>query len=77
MLGAPAPQIGTGSAGAKPGGYGSTLTGVTNQTIVVEASTNLVNWQPIWTTTLSAVSSSFVDPEWLNFPHRFYRARSN
>ena len=77
MLGAPAPQVGTGSAGVKPGGYGFSLTGVVNQTIVVEASTNLAYWQPLWTNTLSAVSTNFVDPEWLNFPHRYYRARSN
>ena len=71
------PQISTGSTGVKPGGFGFTLTGVTNQTIVVEASTNLANWQPIWTNTLSAVSTNFVDPQWLNYPKRFYRARSN
>jgi hypothetical protein len=77
MLGAPAPQVGTGSAGVKPGGFGFTLNGVTNQTIVVEASTNLVNWQPIWTSTLSTLSTNFADPDWANYPHRFYRLRSN
>ena len=76
MLGAPAPQIGTASAGVKPGGFGFALTGVVNQTIVVEASTNLVNWQPLGTNTLSDASADFVDPEWFNQPHRFYRARS-
>jgi hypothetical protein len=76
MLGAPAPQVSTGSAGVKPGGFGFTVTGVVNQTIVVEASTNLTNWQSIWTNTLSAVSTNFVDPEWLNHPRRFYRLRS-
>src|SRR5262249_1103616 len=65
MLGAPAPQIGTGSTGVKPGGFGFTVAGVINQTIVVEASTNLANWQPIWTNTMSDVSSDFVDPQWL------------
>jgi hypothetical protein len=67
MLGAPAPQISSGVG---------TLSGVVNQTIVVEASTNLADWQPIWTNTLSAVSTNFVDPQWLNHPHRFYRAQS-
>jgi hypothetical protein len=76
MLGAPAPQISNSSTGASPGGFGFTLSGVLNQTIVVEASTNLVNWQPIWTNTLSAVSTNFVDPQWANHLHRFYRARS-
>jgi len=76
MLGAPAPQVGAGSAGVKPGGFGFTLTGVVHQTIVVEASTDLANWQPIWTNSLSAASTSFVDPQWLNHPRRFYRMRS-
>jgi hypothetical protein len=77
MLGAPAPQIGAGSAGVNPGGFGFTLNGVVNQIIVIEASTNLPNWQPIWTNTLSTLSTNFVDPDWLNHPHRFYRLRSN
>ena len=75
MLGAPAPQLGT--TAVQPGGFGFTITGVVNQTIVVEASTNLVTWQPIRTNTLSAVSTNFVDPQWLNHPRRFYRTRSN
>jgi len=77
MLGAPAPQVAAASAGVKPGGFGFTLNGVVNQTIVVEASTNLVNWQSIWTNTLSTGSTNFVDPQWANFPRRFYRLRSN
>ena len=71
------PGMATGSAGMKPGGFGFTLTFLTNQTIVVEASTNLVNWQPIWTNTQPGASADFVDPEWTNQPTRFYRARSN
>src|SRR5262249_31995340 len=77
MLGAPAPQVTAASAGVKPSGFGFTLNGVVNQTIVVEASTNLVDWQPIWTSTLSTLSTDFVDPDWLNHPDRFYRLRSN
>ena len=71
------PQISTGTTGVKPGGFGFTLTGVINQTIVVESSTNLVNWQPISTNTLSGASANFVDPQSQNYPHRFYRLRSN
>jgi len=71
------PQIAPGSAGVKPGGFGFTLTFLTNQTIVVEASTNLPNWQPIWTNSLPGASADFVDPEWLNHSNRFYRARSD
>jgi hypothetical protein len=39
----PPPQAVTGSAGVQPGGFGFTITGVVNQTIVVEASTYLTN----------------------------------
>jgi len=76
MLVVPAPQVGTGSAGVKPGGFGFTLNGILNQTIVVEAGTYLVNWPSIWTNTLSAGSTNFVDPQWVNYPRRFYRLRS-
>jgi trimeric autotransporter adhesin len=71
------PQISNNSTGVKPGGFGFTIIGVTNQTIVIEASTNLVNWQAIWTNTLSAISTNFVDPQWVNYPRGFYRLRSN
>ena len=71
------PQMAPGSAGMKPGGFGFTLTRLTNQTIVVEASTNLLNWQPIWTNPPPGASTNFVDPEWLNHSNRFYRARSD
>ena len=70
------PQIAPGGAGVKPGGFGFILTRLTNQTIVVEASANLVNWQPIWTNTLPGASADFVDPQWLQHPTRFYRART-
>jgi hypothetical protein len=77
MLGAPPPQIGGGggNVGVQAGMFGFTLTGVTNQTIVVEVSTNLVNWQSIWTNTLSGTSTNFTDLQWTNYSYRFYRAR--
>ena len=71
------PGMAAGGAGMKPGGFGFTVTRLTNQTIVVEASTNLMNWQPIWTNSLSGGSADFVDLEWLNHSDRFYRARSD
>jgi hypothetical protein len=71
------PQIAPGSAGVKPAGFGFTITRLTNQTIVVEASTNLANWQPIWTNPPPGASAEFVDPEWLQHSNRFYRARSD
>ena len=78
MLGAPAPQIGGsgGSAGVQSGKFSFTVNGVANQTIVVESSTNLINWQPVWTNALTGVSTNFMDSQWTNFPARFYRLRS-
>lgn len=74
MLGAPAPQIG-GNVRVQAGQFGFTLTGVANQTIIVEASTNLLNWQPVWTNTLSGTSTNFTDAQWSNYPCQYYRAR--
>lgn len=75
MLGAPnPPQIG-GNAGVISGNFGFTLTGVASQTIIVEASTNLTSWSPVWTNALAGTTTNFTDPQWKNFPARFYRAR--
>ena len=46
------------------------------RTLVVEASTNLHNWQPVQTNTLTTGSANFSDLEWTNYPGRFYRLRS-
>jgi hypothetical protein len=76
MLGAPAPQIGgSGSVGIQSGNFEFTISGASGQGIVVEASTNLVNWQPVWTSRLTGATTNFIDSEWINFPTRFYRAR--
>ena len=71
----PPPQVGAGTAGLQTGGFSFALAGVSSQTIVVEASTNLANWQPVWTNILAGNSTNFVDPDWTNYPARFYRAR--
>ena len=44
--------------------------------VVVEASTNLLDWQPVATNTLTTGSAYFSDPKWTNFHGRFYRLRS-
>lgn len=69
----PQPQIGSGSTGLNPGGLGFSIAGIPDLIIVVEASTNLANWQPIWTNTLSGASVTFTDSQWTNYPNRFYR----
>jgi hypothetical protein len=68
------PQIGS-NAGVQDDKFWFVVSGVANQTIIVEASTNLINWQPIWTNTLSGTNAVFIDQQWTNYPNRFYRAR--
>jgi hypothetical protein len=58
---------------------GFTISWATNAPVVVEASMDLSKpiWTPIATNTLSADgTSSFNDPQWTNYPARFYRLRS-
>jgi hypothetical protein len=58
--------------------FGFTITGTTNIPIVVEASANLAtaSWTALQTCTLTNGSVYFSDPEWTNYPARFYRIRS-
>ena len=55
--------------------FGFTITGNSGLVVVVEANTNLANplWWPVGTNTLSGGSSYFSDPQWTNYPARFYR----
>jgi hypothetical protein len=71
MLEAPPPQI----ADVQTGPFGFTVKGVTNQAVTIEASTNLVAWAPIWTTTLTGTNATFTDSQWTNYARRFFRAR--
>lgn len=61
------------SFGVKTNRFGFSITGTANITIVVEASTNLVNWSPVSTNTLTSGTSYFSDPQWINYPSRYYR----
>jgi hypothetical protein len=74
----PEAQTSDGSFGVGAGGFGFNITGSSNLTVVVEASTNLSEsgWQPIQTITLTNGSAYFNDPQWTNSPGRFYRLRS-
>lgn len=58
--------------------FGFNITGSSNIVVVVEASTDLANpaWIPLATTTLTNGLSFFSDPQWSNFPARFYRFSS-
>jgi hypothetical protein len=64
--------------GAQTNGFGFIISWATNIPVVVEACTNLhsPNWSPVSTNTLTNGSSDFSDPQWTNYPGRFYRLRS-
>jgi hypothetical protein len=76
----PNPQILNHSAGfgVQPGGFGFTISWATNVSVVVEAATNLANpvWIAVSTNTLTGGTNHFSDPQWTNYPGRFYRLRS-
>jgi hypothetical protein len=59
-------------------GFNINIAWASGQVIVVEACTNLANstWFPLQTNTLSSDSFYFSDPDWMNYPARFYRLRS-
>ena len=75
----PNPVVLAGSAGfdVQANSFGFVLSWATNESVVVEACTNLANpvWEPLSTNALTDGSSSFEDPQWTNFPTRFYRPR--
>lgn len=74
----PAPVILEGSVGVRTNTFGFTISWASNNSVVVEASSNLAEsvWFPICTNTLSGGWSYFNDPGWADYPGRFYRVRS-
>jgi uncharacterized delta-60 repeat protein len=50
------------------------LIGSAGQVVVVETSSDLSNWMPFTTNTLSAGVNPVIDPQPTSLPHRFYRA---
>ena len=75
VLPPPALLAADGAIGFRTNGFGFNLAGVAGQNVVVECSTNLVNWTALATNTLGAGPLYFSDPASGNFPQRFYRAR--
>jgi hypothetical protein len=57
------------------GPFGFTLTGPVGQSVIVEASTDLVNWRPIRTNAFTG-ALNFSDPKSGGVSNRFYRAHS-
>jgi hypothetical protein len=76
-LGYPPPRLLTSGPGfgSNAGHFGFNLTGSAGQPVVVEASTDLLNWLPIWTNTFTG-TLSFSDPQSGSFSRRFYRTRA-
>jgi hypothetical protein len=68
----------TPSFGAQTNVFGFIISWATNTPVVVEASLDLANpiWSPLGTITLTDGSAYFSDPQWTNYPSRFYRLRS-
>jgi uncharacterized repeat protein (TIGR03803 family) len=66
------------SFGIQSNAFGFNLVGISNQTAIVEASTNLSepDWQPLQTNMLDGAPIYFYDPTWNQYASRFYRVRS-
>ncbi|MGB7746561.1 MAG: leucine-rich repeat protein [Verrucomicrobiia bacterium] len=64
--------------GVRTNSFGFTISWAINISVVVEACTNFTNpvWQPVQTNTLVSGSCYFSDPQWTNYPARYYRLRS-
>lgn len=67
-------QFNASSSTVSNGNFSLSLVGRANKTYVVEASTDLVNWTPIYTNTSLSGAFSFIDTNAPLFPSRFYRA---
>ena len=81
LLWNPQAQTSSMSFGAQSNRFGFNISGRSNLVIVVEGSTNLVSWVPVSTNTLNTYigtngTTYFTDPQWTNYPGRFYRIRS-
>jgi len=74
------PQVRTsdGNFGKGANGFGFNIAGTVNIPTVVEAATNLVDapWTLIQSCTLTNGLFYFSDPQWTNYPNRFYHLRS-
>ena len=73
----PQVQTGDGSFGVSTKGFGFNTTWASGRVVVVEACADLANpiWSPVATNTLAAGSACFSDPQWADYPARFYRLR--
>jgi len=63
------------SFGVRTNKFGFNITGSDNMIVMVEASTNLVNWTTLQFKILVGGKAYFSDPLWKNYPVRLYRLR--
>jgi sugar lactone lactonase YvrE len=68
------PIIAGGNTTTVAGYISFNLTGLSGQTALVQASTNLVDWLPVWTNTLGDLPIIFNDPSPATLPKRYFRA---
>jgi hypothetical protein len=66
-----------GSLGVRTNQFGFNISWAEGMTVVVDACTNLANpiWAPLQTNTFTSDTLYFSDPQWTNYPARFYRVR--
>jgi len=73
------PQVLTADAGfgVRTNQFGFNITWAGGMLVAVDACTNLANpsWSALQTNTLTGDTFYFSDPEWTNYPARFYRLR--
>ena len=69
-------QTGDASFGVQSNQFGFNINWASGQIVVVEGSTNMVDWIPVQTNTLTSDTVYFSDPQWTNHTLRFYRLRS-
>ena len=79
VLWKPLIQVSGASFGVRNNQFGFNITWASDMVVVVEACTNLASrtWSPVAAIiTLADGASYFSDPQWTNYPARFYRLRS-
>ena len=66
------------SFGVRTNQFGFNISWANGMNVAVDACTNLANpvWTPLQTNTLASDTLYFSDPQWTNYPARFYRLRS-
>jgi hypothetical protein len=73
----PMPLAGDSRFGVRTNQFGFRITGADGIMVVVETTATLENpvWIPVRTNTLTWGTADFSDPQWANYPSRFYRFR--